>query len=198
MSSSSAYLPEARYQGDAGIQGILPCATALTFRSTRNQRCNCRPFLATVRSYRIIQLGVFLLLLIYPYAQASGRCRSPRHCAICASIPILLDPEAARQLHLNSCHRACVLHFTASCLCLLPIYRKVPSHVRFWDQDIMPSAKTLFLRSIRNQRCNCTPTLATVRLYCIFQLDVYVFCPFTRTSTRPGKCTPILVTVHLY
>jgi hypothetical protein len=51
-----------------------------------------------------------------------------------------------------------------------------------------PSAQLPYLnlylltsRSTRNQRGNCTPILTTVHLHCILQLDVFVFCPFTRT-----------------
>jgi hypothetical protein len=44
---------------DAGIQG-RPSVTTLSFRSTRNQRGNCGPILATVRLYRILQVEVFL------------------------------------------------------------------------------------------------------------------------------------------
>jgi hypothetical protein len=39
-------------------------------------------------------------------------------------------------------------------------------------------------RSTRNQRSDCTPILATVRLYRILELDVFVFCPLTRTCHR--------------
>jgi hypothetical protein len=42
---------------DAGIQEILPSIITLHFRSTRNQRGNCGPILATVRLYRILQLA---------------------------------------------------------------------------------------------------------------------------------------------
>jgi hypothetical protein len=48
----------------------------------------------------------------------------------------------------------------------------------------MPSTLTLFFRSIRNQHGHCIPIIATVRLYSIFQLDVFVFCPCTRTCIR--------------
>jgi hypothetical protein len=46
---------------------------------------------------------------------------------------------------------------------------------------MIPSVVTLFLRSTQNQRSNCTPFHATVRLYCILQLDVFDCCPFTCT-----------------
>jgi hypothetical protein len=52
MSSSSDYLP-------ARAQDIMPSATTLLSRSTRDQRGNCTPILATVRLYRILELDVF-------------------------------------------------------------------------------------------------------------------------------------------
>jgi hypothetical protein len=45
----------------------------------------------------------------------------------------------------------------------------------------MPSLIKLIFGSSRNQRGNCSPILATVRLYSILQLGVFAFCPFTRT-----------------
>jgi hypothetical protein len=89
-------------------------------------------------------------------------------------------------------------------------------------QDIIPSFATLLFRSTRNQHGNCKPILATVRLYSILQLAVFVWRPRTHTlihsvdvgnqdimpsaltltscSTRyqRGNCNPILVTVRLY
>jgi hypothetical protein len=52
------------------------------------------------------------------------------------------------------------------------------------DQGIMPSVITLLVRSARNQCYNCFPILDTVHFYCVLQLVVFVFCPFTRSSTR--------------
>jgi hypothetical protein len=34
-------------------------------------------------------------------------------------------------------------------------------------------------------RCNCDPMLAKVRLHCILQLAVFIFCPLTGTPSRP-------------
>jgi hypothetical protein len=45
---------------DAGIQDIVPSVFTKKNRSTRNQRGNCSPILATVRLYRILQLDVFV------------------------------------------------------------------------------------------------------------------------------------------
>jgi hypothetical protein len=53
-----------------------------------------------------------------------------------------------------------------------------------WIQVIRPSVLTLTIRWMRNQRCNCTPIFATVRLYCILRHAVFVFFPFTPTSSR--------------
>jgi hypothetical protein len=55
---------------DAGIQEPIPSALTLTFRSTRDQRSNRHPILATVRKYRILQLGVFVF---YPSTRTSIR-----------------------------------------------------------------------------------------------------------------------------
>jgi hypothetical protein len=49
-----------------------------------------------------------------------------------------------------------------------------------------PSSPTLHSCSTQNQRGNCVPMLAAVRLYSTLQLDVFIFCPATRTSTRQG------------
>jgi hypothetical protein len=86
----------------------------------------------------------------------------------------------------------------------------------------MPSVITLAFRSTRDQRGNCDPILATMHLYCSLQLEVFVFCPFTRTPNRSvdariqvitpyllalnfrstwnhrGNCGPMLATVHLH
>jgi hypothetical protein len=45
---------------------------------------------------------------------------------------------------------------------------------------------TLIIRSTWEQRSNCDPILVTVREYRTLQLDVFEFCPYTRTSIRPG------------
>jgi hypothetical protein len=89
-------------------------------------------------------------------------------------------------------------------------------------QGIIPSIPTLLCRSTRNQCGSFGPILAIVRLYCILQLAVFVFCPFTLASTRPvdavlqdamppattlyfrpiwnqrDNCLPILATDRLY
>jgi hypothetical protein len=50
----------------------------------------------------------------------------------------------------------------------------------------MPSATTLKSRSTWNQRGNFIPILATVRLYRILQLAVFVCCPIALRSSRQG------------
>jgi hypothetical protein len=52
--------------------------------------------------------------------------------------------------------------------------------------NILPFVITLVLCSTRNQRCNCTPIIATVRVYRILQLAIFDSCPFTRTYIRPA------------
>jgi hypothetical protein len=52
-------------------------------------------------------------------------------------------------------------------------------------QGKMPSLTTLVFHSTRNQSSNCSPIIATVRMYCILQLAVFVFCPFTLVSIHP-------------
>jgi hypothetical protein len=49
-------------------------------------------------------------------------------------------------------------------------------------QDL-PFVPTLFFSSTRDQRGNCTPILATMRLYSILQLAVFNCCPFTPAFT---------------
>jgi hypothetical protein len=91
--------------------------------------------------------------------------------------------------------------------------------------EIMPSNHTLFCRSTRNQRANCNPIfpgVATVHLYRILQLNVFVLCPYARryrgpvvagfqgtlpstrtlsfssTRNQRGDCGPILASVQLH
>jgi hypothetical protein len=64
-------------------------------------------------------------------------------------------------------------------------------------QEIIPSIATLSFRSTRDQNGNFITIIATVRAYQSLQLDVFLFCPFTRpvnavlqgnitrTSSRP-------------
>jgi hypothetical protein len=87
-------------------------------------------------------------------------------------------------------------------------------------QDMNPSAPTLICRSTRNQRGNCPPILANVRLNCFLQRVVFICCPATLASTpgvgnqntmpssptlsscstwnQCGNCSPIRAIVPLY
>jgi hypothetical protein len=64
------------------------------------------------------------------------------------------------------------------------------SHLRFstascsLSSSSVPSMPTLLLRSTRNQRGNKSPIIAIVLLFCIFQRDVFVCCPFTLACDR--------------
>jgi hypothetical protein len=88
------------------------------------------------------------------------------------------DPEPERQLRPNIYHREYVPHPLAGCLRMLTTYPCVDAGF----QSIMPSGRPLFLRSTWNQRGYSTPILATVHLYRVLQLGVFVFCPFTVRS----------------
>jgi hypothetical protein len=81
---------------------------------------------------------------------------------------LAFDPKPARQLHRNSCHRAFLLYSLAWCLHLLIIYPYVhsPGRCGVPRYDAI-CYYTDFCRSTRDQRGNCSPSLATVGLYCI-------------------------------
>jgi hypothetical protein len=66
-----------------------------------------------------------------------------------------------------------------------PFTRTRSRLVNTGSQGIIPSRMTLLSRSTRDQRGNCKPILAIVHLYRILQLVVFVWCPFTRTRSRP-------------
>jgi hypothetical protein len=53
--------------------------------------------------------------------------------AICYHTAFPIDPEPARQLRPNSCHRAFVLHPSNCCLRVLSIYPYFHSLGRYWD-----------------------------------------------------------------
>jgi hypothetical protein len=65
-----------------------------------------------------------------------------------------------------------------------PLTRTFIRSVDAGIQDIAPSVTTQYFRSTRDQRGNYGQTLATVRLYCILQLAVFVCCPWTHPSIR--------------
>jgi hypothetical protein len=93
---------------------IAPSATTLMFRSTRNQRGNGNPILATVRLCYIFLLIVFVW---YPRTHTLVQFVDAGNQGIVHAIfyytDFPFDPEPARQLQPNSCHRAFVLHPSA-------------------------------------------------------------------------------------
>jgi hypothetical protein len=157
------------------------------------------------------------LLSMYQYVYLPDRWWDPRHPAICCDTDLSFDPEPVRQLLPNSCHRAFVPNPSA-----LRLWRASTLSADAGIHGFMPSVATLIIRSTRNQRGNCFPILATVRLYRILQLCVLGVSPITRASTRPvdagiqdilpsvftltfrstrnhrGNCSPILATVRFY
>jgi hypothetical protein len=83
-----------RRQGDAGIQGTLPSARTLFFRSTRNQRGKCDPILVTVRLYCTASFSLLSSSAVHlparlvapPMLRSRTLCRRFKHC-------ISFDPE---------------------------------------------------------------------------------------------------------
>jgi hypothetical protein len=153
-------------------------------RSTRDQLGNCNPILATVPLYRILQLVIFECCP----ALASTR-----------SVDVGIQDNAPSVTALFMCYTRnqrgnciptlvtvslyCILQRTVFFCC--PATRtSISTDIGSQDTLTPPSVPPLFFRSIRDQRGNCTPILATLRLYCIFQLAVFVFYTFTRTSIR--------------
>jgi hypothetical protein len=61
------------------------------------------------------------------------------------------------------------------------------------DEVIIPSVPALSFRSTRNQSGSCTPLLATVRLYSIFQLLDFVCCLFTHLCRHPVDVASLYV-----
>jgi hypothetical protein len=53
-------------QGDAGIQDIMPSLITLSFRSTRNGRCNCNPtYLALLTERCLTEVRKCMSILVY-------------------------------------------------------------------------------------------------------------------------------------
>jgi hypothetical protein len=71
--------------------------------------------------------------------------------------------------------------FISRCSCLIPDYIFL---IALGAPVIVSSTRTLYFRSTRNQRGNCSPILAIVIRYCILQLAVFIWCPFTHTCVR--------------
>jgi hypothetical protein len=79
-----------------------------------------------MRLYCILQLAVFDCYAFTCTPSCSGDW-DPGHRAIFSYTVYSFDPERARKLHPNPCHRAFVPHPSARCLRLLPIYPHVRS-----------------------------------------------------------------------
>jgi hypothetical protein len=85
-----------------------------------------------------------------------------------------------RKLLPNPCHRSLQLDdFVSSPLTCTSI-RPVDTVIH----KITPSVMTLMSRSTWIQRDDCGPILTAVHFYRIPQLEVFVFCPFTRLTQR--------------
>jgi ribosomal protein L34E len=172
-------------QATIKVDEFFPSLITLMFRSTRNQCGDCGPILATVRLYRILQLAVF------------DGCKSTRTSSRQGDVRIQDILPSAPTLMFRSTRNQCgdcgpilatvrlyrILQLDVFLFC--PFARTTICPVEARIQDILPSIQTLFCRSTRNQCGDCGKILATVRLYCILQLDVFVFCPSTRKSIRP-------------
>jgi hypothetical protein len=160
---------------DAWIQGIPPSVVTLSVRSTWNQRGDCDPILATVRSYRILQLGVFVF---FPCSRTSIYSVDAGIQFIVPS-GVTLSSRSTRNQSGNCdpilatvrLYRIFQLDVFVFCPFTLAFIRQVD----IWIKGLAPSAIKLWSRSTRNQRRNCTPILATVCLYRIFQLAIFVF-----------------------
>jgi hypothetical protein len=104
-------------------------------------------------------------------------------------------------LHPNSCHRVFVLHPSACCLRLLSIYLYVHSLDRYWDPRHRAICTNTALSFDPEPARQFIPTLATIRLHCIHQLAIFLFCSFTRTfirlvDARIRDIVPSLTTLH--
>jgi hypothetical protein len=167
-----------------GTQDMRPSIPTLTSRSTRNQRRNGYPILATQRLYCILQLDVFVFC---PFTRTSSHLVDAGIQDIVPSVPAPLF-RSTRNQHGNctpilpTVRLYRILQLAVFVFC--PFTRTFIREIDAGIQDIVPSSITLLFRSTGNQRGNCTPILATVRLYRILQLAVFVFCQFTRTSTH--------------
>jgi hypothetical protein len=120
-----------------------------------------------------------------PYVHSLGQCWDPRHHSIYSNTVFPLDPEPARQLQPNSCHRGFLLHPSACYLRLYSIYPGVRSPGRRWHhRHVSIFYYTVFAFDPEPAR-KLHPMFATLRLCCILQLAIFVSCPGTRTSILP-------------
>jgi hypothetical protein len=201
---------------------FLPSIPTLFFRSTRNQRCNCGPILATVHLHRIHQLPVSVFCPFTPLSRRRSDDAGIQ--GILPSTPALFFRSIWKQRRnflpiLATVRFYCILQRGVFVWC--PATFASTCSVDAGIQAINPSTMTLYTRSTRNQRGNCGPILATVRFYCILQRVVFVFSPATLASTcsvdagiqaivpsiptllfrsawnQGGNCIPIIATVRL-
>jgi hypothetical protein len=149
--------PSRRRSIDAGIQCIMPSATTLQSRSTRNQRGNCGLILAAVHLYRILQLTVFNRC---PFTLASTCSVDVGMQDIMPSMTTLYFRSTRNQrgnydpIFATVClYRILQLDIFNCC----PLTLAYICQVDVGIQGIVPSALTLTSRSTRNQRSNCGP-----------------------------------------
>jgi hypothetical protein len=167
---------------DIGTQDFIPSLAALSIHSTRNQFSNCDPIHVTVRLYYIPQLAVFVCC---PFTRTSIR---PDDVGIQDMVPSVMTLHFFLTWNQRGPILATVRFYRSIQLgssVYLPV-RPVTfkNLVDAEIQGIMPPVLTLHFRSTWNQRGNCGPILATVHLYRILQLAVFIWFPFTRTSFR--------------
>jgi hypothetical protein len=167
----------------------MPSVITLVFPSTRNQRGNGTPILATVRAIVPRSSASYLRLRsIYLHVDSFASCLHPRHPSIFVytvflfvrsgiSVAIACTPILAT-LRLYR-----VRELAAFVFC--PITRTFLRSVDLWIQGITASAHTHRSRSTWNQRGNCGLILATVRWYRSLQFDVFASCPCVHSTIRP-------------
>jgi hypothetical protein len=93
----------------ARIQSIVPPVMTFNFRTTRNQRGNFIPIIATVRVHRILQLDVFACC---PFTRTFSRPANAVSQGISTSVMTLLSRATRNQR--GSCHPIFVLSCISS------------------------------------------------------------------------------------
>jgi cell wall-associated NlpC family hydrolase len=66
-------------------------------------------------------------------------------------------------------------------------------------QDILPPVPALHFRTTRDERANCNPILVAVHFYRFLQVEDFLFCPFTSTSSSHvgiQDTTPSITTLN--
>jgi hypothetical protein len=148
---------------DARIQCFMPSIAALFFRSTGNQRGNILPILATVRSYRLLQLPVFECC---PTTRTCCRRVDVEVQSIMPSIAALVPRSTWDQRGnclpiIGTVRWYRILQHLVFVICPMTRPCRRPADGRI--QGIMPSTEALTPCSPRDQRSNCLPILVTVR-----------------------------------